>query len=296
MRSTVLVTARVADRRTHARHATARPRRHRTLSRPGRRAAARDGGDPAGGRAGLARHRDRQHRAAGDRGRSAMRRRRRRSGSSMPTSSRSSRRCCPSPPSATGSSPRRIYFFGWSSSSPPRSAARWPAPACTTLARAPQGIGAGALMSVNIALVRMVYPPERLGRGVGLNALIVGIGFAAGPTSPRWCWRSHPGRGSSRSTCRSACSALAFALPHLPRSTPHDHRFDPLTALLTAATFAALVLALGSAAQREPAVQVLVPPRAGARPRRLLLHRQAGHPAPMLPVDLLRRPLSRSRR
>jgi DHA2 family multidrug resistance protein-like MFS transporter len=48
--------------------------------------------------------------------------------------------------------------------------------------RALQGIGAGALMSVNIALIRLIYPPERLGRGVGLNALVVGIGFVLGPS------------------------------------------------------------------------------------------------------------------
>ena len=48
--------------------------------------------------------------------------------------------------------------------------------------RALQGIGAGALMSVNIALIRLIYPAARLGRGVGLNALVVGLGFVSGPT------------------------------------------------------------------------------------------------------------------
>ena len=37
-------------------------------------------------------------------------------------------------------------------------------------------------MSVNIALIRSIYPPQSLGRGVGLNALVVGSFFAAGPT------------------------------------------------------------------------------------------------------------------
>ena len=49
-------------------------------------------------------------------------------------------------------------------------------------ARALQGLGAGALMSVNIALIRLIYPAERLGRGVGLNALAVGVAFALGPS------------------------------------------------------------------------------------------------------------------
>ena len=45
-------------------------------------------------------------------------------------------------------------------------------------ARAFQGLGASGIMAVNSALLRLLFPPHRLGRGVGLNALVVGIGFA----------------------------------------------------------------------------------------------------------------------
>ena len=37
-------------------------------------------------------------------------------------------------------------------------------------------------MSVNTALISALYPMHRLGRGVGLNALVVGMSFALGPT------------------------------------------------------------------------------------------------------------------
>jgi DHA2 family multidrug resistance protein-like MFS transporter len=146
-------------------------------------------------------------------------------------------------------------------------------------------------MSVNIALIRAIYPAERLGRGVGLNALVVGVSFALGPTIASlvlavadWPWLFAV-------NVPLGMLAFMFALPTLPRAARRGHGFDPLTAVYTAITFAALVLALGAAAQREPwplsvtpAVVTLV---AGA----LLLRRQAGHPAPMLPVDLLRRPM-----
>ena len=33
------------------------------------------------------------------------------------------------------------------------------------------------IMSVNIALIRLIYPPARLGSGVGINALVVGLGL-----------------------------------------------------------------------------------------------------------------------
>ena len=154
-----------------------------------------------------------------------------------------------------------------------------------------QGIGGGALMSVNIALVRMIYPAERLGRGVGLNALVVGVAFSLGPPWPRWCWRWPRGRGCSPSTCRSAALALVFAWQALPRTEQRGQRFDPLTAMLTAVTFAALIFALGAAAQREPWPWVLWPLATAIAAGALLLRRQAGDDAPMLPVDLLRRPL-----
>lgn len=49
-------------------------------------------------------------------------------------------------------------------------------------ARVLQGIGGAGIMSVNTALVRFIYPPTKLGRGIGLNALVVGITIAVGPS------------------------------------------------------------------------------------------------------------------
>ncbi|MDR7379843.1 DHA2 family multidrug resistance protein-like MFS transporter [Rhodoferax ferrireducens] len=158
-------------------------------------------------------------------------------------------------------------------------------------ARALQGIGAGAVMSVNIALIRQLYPPSRLGRGVGLNALVVGIGFTLGPavaslvlSVASWPWLF-------AINVPLGLLAIAFAVPTLQRSPRRGHGFDPATALLTALTFAALILALGAAAQREAWALVLLPLGVALLAGGLLLRRQAGHPAPMLPVDLLRRPM-----
>jgi DHA2 family multidrug resistance protein-like MFS transporter len=48
--------------------------------------------------------------------------------------------------------------------------------------RAIQGLGAASIMAVNGALVRLTYPTRQLGRGIGLNALVVSIASAIGPT------------------------------------------------------------------------------------------------------------------
>ena len=81
------------------------------------------------------------------------------------------------------------------------------------------------------------------------------------------------------------------ALPATTAATRHGRRFDAVAAGLTAVAFAALIGALGAAAQREALPLVLWPLALCVLSGGLLLRRQAGHPAPMLPVDLLRRPL-----
>ncbi len=157
-------------------------------------------------------------------------------------------------------------------------------------ARALQGLGASGIMSVNAALLRFVLPPDRLGRGVGLNALVVGVGFAVGPSVASlvlsvasWPWLFGI-------NVPIGLVVLAIAVPSLPPSPRRGHRFDAPAAALTVVAFSALIYALGAAAQRESvgvwggalAVAVLF----GA----VLVRREHGSPVPILPVDLFRRP------
>lgn len=51
-----------------------------------------------------------------------------------------------------------------------------------TFARVAQGLGGAALMSVNTALIRLIYPQRFLGRGMGINSFVVAVSSAAGPT------------------------------------------------------------------------------------------------------------------
>jgi Major Facilitator Superfamily len=52
-----------------------------------------------------------------------------------------------------------------------------------TVARILQGFGAAGIMSVNMALVRYIYPRALLGRGIGMNALVVAVSAAVGSRS-----------------------------------------------------------------------------------------------------------------
>jgi DHA2 family multidrug resistance protein-like MFS transporter len=158
-------------------------------------------------------------------------------------------------------------------------------------ARAFQGLGASGLMSVNIALIRQIYPPQRLGRGVGMNALVVGVAFAVGPTVASlvlsvadWPWLFGI-------NVPLGLLSFAFAWPALPRAARRGPAFDVPAAGLAVVTFAALILALSAAAQRAGWVWVLAPLLPALLCGGLLLRRQAGHPAPIFPLDLLRRPM-----
>jgi DHA2 family multidrug resistance protein-like MFS transporter len=158
-------------------------------------------------------------------------------------------------------------------------------------ARVLQGIGASAIMSVNTALISAIFPIQRLGRGVGLNALVVGVSFALGPTVASvilsfgtWPWLF----AVNLPIGLLALGIARGALPQTPRS---QHGFDRVAALLNVVAFAALIFALGEGAQRAPLAESLAAAAIFVVAFGLLLWRERGHPAPMLPVDLFRRPM-----
>ncbi|MCJ2072902.1 MFS transporter [Methylobacterium sp. J-030] len=158
-------------------------------------------------------------------------------------------------------------------------------------ARVLQGIGASALMAVNIALIRFIYPAHQLGRGVGLNAFVVGVGFAVGPTVASLILLAAPWPWLFAVNVPIGLGALALAWTALPETGRSGHAFDRPGALLNAAAFALLVLGLGEAAHAGPLGRILPELGGSLACFALLLRRQAGHPAPMLAADLLKRPL-----
>jgi MFS transporter, DHA2 family, multidrug resistance protein len=166
----------------------------------------------------------------------------------------------------------------------------WSLPALI-VARLFQGLGASAVMSVNTALIRAIYPKRLHGQGFGNNALVVAVAFAVGPSlasiilaTSSWEWlfgiNVVPG-------------ILTFLLAQkvLPDTHKASHRFDRVASLFNVAAFGMAILALGDAAHRV-GLRTLLPEIAIALLFFfLLLRRQRGHPAPLLPVDLLGRPL-----
>jgi len=158
-------------------------------------------------------------------------------------------------------------------------------------ARALQGIGAAAIMSVNTALISSIFPMHRLGRGLGLNALVVGVSFAVGPTVASvilsfgtWPWLF----AVNLPIGLLALGIARGALPQTPRGT---QTFDRVAALLNVVAFAALIFALGEGAQRAPLHESLAAAGVFVVAFGLLVWRERGRAAPMLPLDLFRRPM-----
>ena len=187
---------------------------------------------------------------------------------------------------------RRIYVAGMAifTLASLGCALAWSLPALI-VARLFQGLGAAALMGVNTALLRTVYPAKLHGRGFGNNALVVAIGFALGPSLASlilavssWEWLF----GINVVPGIVAFFIARKALPESPRSS---HRVDAVAGLFNVVAFGMGVLALGDAAHRV-GLRTLLPEAAVALLFFVLLvRRQKCHPAPLLPVDLFRRPL-----
>jgi len=187
---------------------------------------------------------------------------------------------------------RRVYVAGMAlfTAASLGCALAWSLPALI-VGRLFQGLGAAALMGVNTALLRTVYPAKLHGRGFGNNALVVAIGFALGPSlaslilaAASWEWLF----GINVIPGIVAFFIARKALPESPRS---GHRVDGVAGVFNVIAFSMAVLALGDAAHRVP-LQTLLPEAAVALLFFVLLvRRQKGHPAPLLPVDLFRRPL-----
>lgn len=159
------------------------------------------------------------------------------------------------------------------------------------IARLLQGVGASAMMAVNTAMLRAIYPLRLQGRGFGANALVVAVGFAVGPTAASlilsvapWPWLF---------AINVPLGVVAFFLGRrvLPATARASHRVDAVTAVYNVGAFGLLILSLGDAAHRAGSTTLLPEMLGALLCFALLLRRQAAHAAPMLPVDLLRRPV-----
>ncbi|QCA04173.1 MFS transporter [Pantoea vagans] len=162
-----------------------------------------------------------------------------------------------------------------------------------TFARVLQGLGGAALMSVNTALIRIIYPQRYLGRGMAINSLVVAVSTAAGPTvaaailsvaSWKWLFLINVPLGAI---------ALWLALRTLPDNPQKatTQKFDVPSAIMNALFFGLIISALSGFAQGQSHLLVLSEVVALLVVGWFFIRRQLNMAVPLLPVDLLRIPI-----
>jgi DHA2 family multidrug resistance protein-like MFS transporter len=154
-----------------------------------------------------------------------------------------------------------------------------------------QGFGAAGIMSVNTALVRMTYPTRLLGRGVALNAMVVALASAVGPTVAsavlavaHWPWLF-------AINVPIGLVALALGAHCLPHTRLAAHAFDWQSAGLSAIMFGVGIFAVDSVGHGEPLLTCVIEFAAALLAGAALVWRETHMAAPLLPVDLLRIPI-----
>jgi DHA2 family multidrug resistance protein-like MFS transporter len=156
------------------------------------------------------------------------------------------------------------------------------------LARVVQGLGAAGIMSVNGALVRYTFPHSQLGRGVGLNAMVVSIAAVIGPSiasailavgSWQWLFAVNVPVGVL------ALAVGRFALPQSPKS---GRTLDWLSAGLNVLTFGLIITGVDVLTRGGGswigAVELVIGVAAGVG----LVLRSRTQARPLAPIDLLR--------
>jgi MFS transporter, DHA2 family, multidrug resistance protein len=160
-----------------------------------------------------------------------------------------------------------------------------------TIARILQGFGAAGIMSVNMALVRHIYPRAMLGRGIGINAMVVAVSAAVGPTIAAGILAVGPWPYLFAINIPLGIGALAVGIKYLPYTKVAGHDFDWKSAVLSAITFGLGLAAIDSIGHGESPVIALLEFGGAVIAGYLLVRAQTQVKSPLLPLDLLRIPI-----
>ncbi len=162
-----------------------------------------------------------------------------------------------------------------------------------TLARTFQGFGSAAIASVNTSLIRIIYPQHFLGRGMGINALVVAVSSVAGPTVAAgvlsvasWPWLFAVNLPVGIAAFILSCKFL----PENPVKIK-GRRFDWRDGVLNALTFGLLIASIEGYAHGMGLEHIVPGIILALVVGYFFVRRQLRNPFPILPLDLLRIPI-----
>ncbi len=154
-----------------------------------------------------------------------------------------------------------------------------------------QGLGGAAIMAIQPALVRAIYPRNELGRGLGFNTTVVATSLAAGPSV-----------GAALLTITSwpilfavyaPLGIISFVLSerYLPHTAHTRRPFDVVSAILSGATFGLLIFGIDGMAHGHHPLVITAELALAAAFGTLFVWRQKRLADPMMPIDVFRRPI-----
>ena len=159
------------------------------------------------------------------------------------------------------------------------------------VARTVQGLGAAGIMSVNSALVRAAFPRSLLGSALGFVSMATATASTLGPSYASLVLSVASWHWVFLLNAPTGLAAIAIGFRSLPETAPSRRPFDILGAIVTASGMGLLVTAISSFGHRLSWPWAVVQLGLVAAAATWLVRRQGTAEAPLLPVDLLRRPV-----
>lgn len=153
------------------------------------------------------------------------------------------------------------------------------------LFRCAQGLSYAAMVSIGIGMYRSIFPPNALGKILGINALIVALGTVAGPTAGGiiitlfdWPWLF-------LINIPLGAVAIYLSIRYLPDDATTTTSFDLKGSILSVIALASFVVAVDQAGRWSNAVIAsLIALSFAGSVVFLLWQKQA--PCPLLPLDI----------
>lgn len=156
--------------------------------------------------------------------------------------------------------------------------------------RAVQSLGAAAVLSVGSALVRAIYPAEILGRGLGLNTIVVASAAALAPSVGGLMLGLMPWPWIFTAGVPFALLSLLISRA-LPSTPPINEPYDVLGAVMCAAMFGLTIAGIESGVHGSSPVVSAAVALSGIAIGIAFVRRELGNERPILPLDLMRSPV-----
>jgi DHA2 family multidrug resistance protein-like MFS transporter len=156
--------------------------------------------------------------------------------------------------------------------------------------RAVQALGAAAALSVSSALIRSIYPARQLGRGLGINSVVVSSSAALAPTIGGLVLAIAPWPWVFASAVPFAIISLVLGRS-LPEPRKRDEPFDVVGAIMCAAMFGLVIGGAESGVHGDSPVVSAAIVLTGIAIGWVFVRRERAETKPILPIDLLARPV-----